>query len=88
MPDVDDDGHRRLECGDVGEILLRPHAQVDTSGFCRLQEFRDDVLETGFVGQKVIRTEISIFFRRVSGQAPELLVRELGRRRRSHDPRK
>jgi len=38
-----------LERRDVREILLRPHSHVDTSLFCRSQEFRNDVLETGFV---------------------------------------
>ena len=42
-----------------------------------LEQVRDDVLETGFVRQKIIRTEKPIFFGRVFGQAPELLIAQL-----------
>jgi hypothetical protein len=87
VPDVDDDRHRRFERRDVGEILFRAKAKVNASLPCRFQEVRDDVLESGFIGQKVIGTENAINLGGVPGQAPELPVRQRGRSRSRHGPR-
>src|SRR2546430_1275740 len=76
MPDINNDGHRRLECGDVGKVLFGANAKVNTTLLCRFQEVRNYVLKAGFVGQQVVRTEDSILLRPVSGQIPELPVAE------------
>ena len=81
MADIDDERHRRFERRDVGKVLLRPDSKINTSLFRRFQQFGNDVLEAGFVGEKVVGTEKPILFGKVLGQAPELFVGQFGRYR-------
>ena len=63
MTDINDDRHRGLQCGHVGEVLFRTNAHVDAALLRRLQQQRNDVLEACFIGEEIIGTENSIFLR-------------------------
>ena len=52
-PDVDDERHPGLDGGDIGEVLIRPYADVGP-GLVDLLQFRDDVLKRRLVGDQVV----------------------------------
>jgi tRNA pseudouridine32 synthase/23S rRNA pseudouridine746 synthase len=80
VPDIDDDGHRWLESGNIGEVLFGTHTQVDAALFRGLHKIRNDVLKGGFIRKKIIGTEYSIFLGKILRQAPKLLVGKVLRR--------
>jgi hypothetical protein len=72
-PDVDDEGNRRFERRDVGEVLFGSHAQVRTRPR-RLLQLGNDLLKRGLVRDQVVVAERPAGFRRARNQAPELFI--------------
>ena len=83
-PDVHDERHRRLQRGDVGEVLLGADAHVDAigSGFRDLRDqVGDDVLEPPLVRQQVVGLKRAGALGELRHDAPVLLVGQPRRRR-------
>ena len=81
-PDVDDEGDRRLQRGDVGEVLFGSDAQVG-AGPRRLLQLGNDLLERGLVRDQVVVAERSAGLGGAGDHAPELFVGQACRQ----DPR-
>ncbi len=93
--DVHDERDRRLEGGDVGEVLFGPDADVRAAARDGLEQIGDDELQPRLVRQEVVGPECSPELGEVGGQRPEFLIgearrqaargRRLGRPRSRHD---
>src|SRR6201986_2489874 len=74
-PDINDERHRRAQCGDVGKILFRPNTKIDTTGAAKGGETREKTPNLILVGCEVVHdAEISARFRKRRRQTPELGV--------------
>src|SRR5262249_962360 len=79
--DVDDERDPRLDGGDVGEVLVRTHANVGARGRERLLERRDDVLELHLVRDEIVGAEETVGLGEFGDEGPEGSVVELLRQR-------
>ncbi len=52
-PDVEDDGHRRAQRDDIGEVLFRPHPKVDAGRPRPAHQLRNHILELQLVRGEV-----------------------------------
>ena len=64
--DIGDERDLRLDRRDVGEILLRPDAEVDPAGFQPRRQLRGDGRDRVLVGQQIVGR---------AGVRPEVAVR-------------
>jgi hypothetical protein len=53
-PNIENDGHLRLERDDIGEVLFEATAEVDAAWPRLLLQLGNRELETQFVGHKVV----------------------------------
>ena len=87
-PDVHDERHRRLQRGDVGEVLFGADAHVGAigPGFCGFgDKVGDDVLEPALVRQQVVGLKRAGALGEFGDDAPVLLVGQPRRRIRRAD---
>ena len=80
-PDVYDERDARTQRCDVGEILVRPDAEVDAALLHDLQEVGDDRLIPDFVRQQVVGLKEAVLLREFLAEVPEFLVSQLRRQR-------
>ena len=62
-PDVDDEGDRRPDLRDVGEVLIRADADIRAAGDARRLQRRDHVEVRALVRDQVVGVEIAALFR-------------------------
>src|SRR2546426_12331688 len=78
-PHVDDERHRRLERGDVREVLFWTDADVRASGHRDPREFRNDLLKLLLVRDQVAGPTGSARLGQIVDELPEFLIGELRR---------
>src|SRR6185436_3080883 len=76
-PDINNEGYLRTNAGNIGEILLGTHSHIDAARFGGLAERRNDGLESGLIGKKILGLKDSAIFRRVFDEFPKRIVRNL-----------
>ena len=72
--DVHDEGHRRLERGDIRKVLFRADADVDAAAFRGREQVGDDELQPRLVRQEVVGSEAAARFGQVGDERPEFLI--------------
>ena len=72
--DIHDEREFRLQSDDVRKILLRPNAQIHAAGLNCFPQSGNHILGSGFVGQKVVGTEIAAGFGEVRDHPPKFFV--------------
>ncbi len=74
--DVDDEGHPRLERGDVGEILFGADAEEHAMTAPRVCDRRNDVAIEQLIGDEVVGRKKAVVLGKFLGQPPEVFVRQ------------
>src|SRR5258708_12621514 len=88
MPDVDDEGNRRLHVHDVREVLIRGDAEVGTAGPDGAHELGDDPLKRGLVRHEVLGAKHAPWLGELVHQLPEGGISEpIGKRLRPYTRR-
>ena len=62
-PNVDDEDDGRPEFGDVGEVLVRPHAEVRSPGQSTPGQRIHDIEVSALVGDQVVGVEVATWLR-------------------------
>jgi hypothetical protein len=57
VTDIDDEGHGRLQSGDVCKVLFRSNAHVNASGFGNFKKAGNHILKVNLIGEEIVRTE-------------------------------
>ena len=81
MTDIDDEGHGRLQSGDVCKVLFRRHTKINAPGLHALQEIRKNLLKGFFVRHVHFEGEVAAGFRVIGDYFPEVLIAERRRQR-------